>query len=732
MIIKGKVFEIIYRNDANGYTVMTLNVDQKSVDAIGIMPFVNEGDEVEVEGAWVEHPVYGDQFKVEKCDRLEPSSEAAIVVFLASGVIGGIGEATARKMVKHFGVETLHICAESPYKLAEIRGISHTKALKIGAEYNEFLKMEQLLKFLGEYSISATVAARLNRDLGNFAIDMIKDNPYLLVAERYGVDFSVADKIAFDAGKDKDCLERLMSGIEYVMKTASDNGHVYCPKKVLFNKAYRLLKCDYELLKDALSQMEEKGKIEIDDEKVYLPHYFEAEAYVANKLLQLDAAAVPFEDKQVADILKNIETNQGFELAELQTKAVMETANSGVLVITGGPGTGKTTIIRTIISLFERFGLEIKLAAPTGRAAKRMKEATGKDASTIHRLLELVYSETDDLPIFMKNEASPLEAEAIIIDEASMVDILLMQSLLKATELGTRIILVGDANQLPSVGAGDVLRDIIKSQAFNCVEFEEVFRQAGESMIVTNAHKIRMGEELVLNAKGKDFFFINETGGAGKVAEVVADVCARRLPDTYGYDVLKDIQVITPTRKGETGVVSMNSLMHKSVSTETGHNKTKLSWNGVTYRVGDKVMQIKNNYQIEWERYGADYENGLGVFNGDMGIVDAIDEANGKLLVKFDDDRLVWYDKTVLDDIEWAYAVTVHKSQGSEFPAVVIPMVNVHPMLMYRNLIYTGVTRAKELVVVVGEIDALYRMIKNNREESRYTTLKKRLCEIVG
>lgn len=729
MIIKGKIVEIIYRNNANGYTVMTVNVENGSVDAIGIMPFVNESDDVELDGAWVEHPVYGEQFKVEKCERMEPTGESDIVAFLSSGVIGGVGEATARKIVKHFGTETLRICAEMPYKLAEIRGISHAKALKIGAEYNEFLKMEQLLKFLGEYSISATVAARLNRDLGNFAIDMIKDNPYVLITGRYGVDFSTADKIAFDLGKDKDSLERLMSGIEYVLKTASENGHVFCPKEVLFNKACRILKCDYELLSDALANMSEKGKVEIDDEKVYLPHYFEAEAYVANKLLQLDAAAVPFEDKQVAEILKNIETNQGFELAELQTKAVMETANSGVLVITGGPGTGKTTIIRTIIRLFERFGLDIKLAAPTGRAAKRMKEATGRDASTIHRLLELVYSETDDLPVFMKNEASPLETDVIIIDEASMVDILLMESLLKATESGTRIILVGDANQLPSVGAGDVLRDIIKSQAFNCVELEDVFRQAGESMIVTNAHKIHMGEELVLNAKDKDFFFINELGGAEKVAQVVADVCTRRLPNTYGYDVLKDIQVITPTRKGATGVVSMNSMMHRAIGSE---GQAKLAWNGVVYRVGDKVMQIRNNYQIEWERYGGIYENGTGVFNGDMGIVEMIDESGGKMLVKFDDDRLVWYDKTVLDDIEWAYAITVHKSQGSEFSAVVIPMVNVHPMLMYRNLIYTGVTRAKELVVVVGEIDALYRMIKNNREEARYTTLRERLSDIVG
>ena len=729
IIVEGMIEDIIFSNEINGYTVCDIRCEKKIITAVGYMPFLNAGETVKVTGKWVSHPDYGDQLKVELYEKVLPQTVEAIERYLASGIVKGVGPATAARIVAAFGKDTLEIINFRPQLLTEVKGISLDKALRIGQALEEQKGLRNIMIFLQEFGITPSCCIKIYKAFGDNAVKEVKENPYKLSEEIFGIGFKTADRIAMSMGIDPASKYRICSGIKYALSQAAAYGHTYLPELILKEHTSQLLQTDITNIENALVSLilDKAVCIEKHDgvNKIYLSPFYYAELGVSKRLLELENYNLNTLPEDFEDKLEKIQAEEGVMLADMQRTAVREAMTRGALVITGGPGTGKTTIIKSIIKLLLCEGHKVTLAAPTGRAAKRMSEATGFEARTIHRLLEFGYTGDDKQQFFQKNETNPIEADVVIIDEMSMVDILLMNHLLKAIQPGARLILSGDANQLPSVGAGNVLKDIIESCLVRMVRLTEIFRQAQESMIIVNAHRINNGESPYLNTKGKDFFFISREN-AENIVSTVIDLCSKRLPDSYGYDPMRHIQVLTPTKKGVLGVFNLNLELQKVLNPPDAVKCEKASREYI-FREGDRVMHVRNNYNLRWEKAAAKNIDGLGVFNGDVGIIRKIIEEEQLIEVLFEDDRLVQYDYGILDEIEPAFAITIHKSQGSEFSVVVLPVFNGPQVLMTRNLLYTAVTRAKDLVVLVGDEEAIYKMIGNERETLRYSGLTDKL-----
>lgn len=730
--IEGTIEEVIFKNESNGYAVCELKHDKDIIIIVGYIPYVNPGETLRVSGSWTTHPDYGEQLKVEYFEKVEPETADAIEKYLGSGIIKGIGPATAKKIVAKFGTESLFVIENTPESLSITKGISLDKAKEIGKSFIEQKELKQIVMFLQSYNISPSFAIKAYKRFGNRTLDEIKGNPYKLADEVIGIGFKTADRIAMNIGIEKNSEARICSGIKYIISQFAGAGHTFMPKDELTKHGVQLLESSPEVLENAVVRLVIDKQVyleEIDGQQVvYLASYYFAELGVARKLIELSSFEIKNKVSDITEKIKQVEKEENIELQELQKEAIKEALENGVVVITGGPGTGKTTIIKSMLQLFGDLKYNVALAAPTGRASKRMSEACGYEAKTIHRLLEIGYSDSGEEMSFFRNDRNPLEFNAIIIDEVSMVDILLMNHLLKAITVGTRLILVGDTDQLPSVGPGRVLKDIIDSQVVKVVRLTEIFRQAQESMIIVNAHRINKGEYPYLNAKDNDFFFIKKSSQDIILSEIIGLV-RERLPKYNSYDAIRDIQILTPMRKGLLGVISLNKELQSVLNPPSVRKKEK-TMREITFREGDKVMQIKNNYNTVWEKIYSG-EAGTGVFNGDIGYIQEIDVENGVLTVIFDDEKIVRYDFSQLEELELAYAVTVHKSQGCEFPAVVMPIFTGPPMLLTRNLLYTGITRARKLVVLVGKEEYLANMINNNNEAKRYSGLAERLRKSV-
>ena len=736
--VTGYIDHIIFRNEDNGYTVMVLKgvKDEDELTCVGTFPVITQGASIEAEGSFIQHPVYGKQFQAVRLTEKMPEDAMAMERYLGSGAIKGIGAALAGRIVRHFGSDTLRIVEEEPERLAEIKGISEKKAHEIAIQIAEKSEMRKVMLFLQKYGISLNLGARIYQKYGDSVYSVLQENPYRLADDISGVGFKIADEIAYRIGIHTDSDYRIKSGLSYTLLQAGGEGHVYLPKEELFKRAEQLLGVDASYMEKHLVDLSMERKIIQKEEKgqvlVYPAQYYYLELNTARMLRELDIDC-PEDEERVERRISQIQKETGTVLDEMQEKAVKEAAGHGLLVLTGGPGTGKTTTINAIIRFFESEGAELRLAAPTGRAAKRMTEATGYEAQTIHRMLELTGMPEDDRegqPVhFERNAENPLEADVIIIDEMSMVDIHLMHSLLMAVTAGTRLILVGDENQLPSVGPGNVLRDIIRSGQFPVVELKKIFRQASESDIVVNAHKINRGEQVEINNKSRDFFFLKRYD-ADIIIRVVIALIQEKLPK-YVEAKPFEIQVLTPMRKGLLGVERLNQILQRYLNPPDPSKKEKEIGQGL-FREGDKVMQIRNNYQLEWEvrgRYGIPVDKGVGVFNGDTGIIRMINEFAELAEVEFEDGRYAQYTFKQLDELELAYAVTIHKSQGSEYPAVIIPILSGPRMLMNRNLLYTAVTRARKCVTVVGSEETFREMINNEKQQRRYSSLDRRIQE---
>ncbi|WP_069650374.1 ATP-dependent RecD-like DNA helicase [Caloranaerobacter ferrireducens] len=733
--LQGTIEEIIYRNESNGYTVAILETEDDVVTIVGYIPIINLGETLKVQGNWMYHSNYGQQFKVDTYQAVVPASLNGIEKYLSSGLIPGIGPKTAKKIVEKFGLNSIDILQYNPDRLIEVEGIGKKKAEKIAEAFAEQRELRDVMIFLQEYGISPTYGVRIYKKYGNETISKIKENPYRLSEDIFGIGFKMADKIARSMGVDLRSNYRVFAGIKFTLMEFSSEGHTYVPKEELVDKTQSLLEVERELVEDGITALALKQEIQLEnvDNEIrvyYMPFYY-AEANVSKKIIELALTELKELNIDVEEEINKLEQESSIKFAQNQKEAIRQAIFNGVLVITGGPGTGKTTTINSIIKLFENQGLSVVLAAPTGRAAKRMSEATGREAKTIHRLLEYSFVDDEIGMAFARDEGTPIDSDVVIIDEVSMVDILLMNNLLKAIMPGTRLILVGDVDQLPSVGPGNVLRDIIDSKVVKVVKLNEIFRQAQESMIIVNAHRINKGSLPFLNVKGKDFFFINKDSSE-EVVDTIIELCKERLPKFYGYDPVKDIQVLTPMKKGDTGVNALNERLQEVLNPKHKLKNEKKVGESI-FRVGDKVMQIKNNYRMKWEIIKDDgiNEEGEGVFNGDFGYVYDIDEEESEMTVLFDDNKKAIYSFSQLDELKLAYATTIHKSQGSEFPVVVMPICWGPPMLLTRNLLYTAITRAKELVVLVGNKKFLYMMINNNRITKRYSGLNKRLHRVL-
>ena len=736
--ITGYIDHIIFRNEDNGYTVMVLKgvSEEDELTCVGSFPVVTQGASVELEGNFTQHPVYGKQFQAVRLTEKMPEDALAMERYLGSGAIKGIGAALAGRIVRHFGDDTFQIVENEPERLSEVKGISEKKAREIAMQIAEKSDMRKAMMFLQKYGISLNLGAKIYQKYGDSVYSVLQENPYRLADDISGVGFKIADEIAYRIGIHTDSDYRIKSGMVYTLLQATGEGHVYLPKDELFQRASELLGVDSSYMEKHLVDLAMDRKIvqkeQGDQILIYPAQYYYLELNTARMLRELDIFC-PEDEKIVERRIVQIEKETGTVLDEMQKKAVQEAAGHGLLILTGGPGTGKTTTINAIIRYFEGEGAEIRLAAPTGRAAKRMTEATGYEAQTIHRLLELSGMPEDDRegqPIhFERNAENPLETDVIIIDEMSMVDIHLIHSLLMAVTAGTRLILVGDENQLPSVGPGNVLRDIIRSGQFPVVELKKIFRQASESDIVVNAHKINKGEQVEINNKSRDFFFLKRYD-ADIIIRVVIALIQEKLPK-YVEAKPFEIQVLTPMRKGLLGVERLNQILQRYLNPPDASKKEKEIGQGL-FREGDKVMQVRNNYQLEWEirgRYGIPIEKGVGVFNGDTGIIKTINEFAETAEVEFEDGRWAEYSFKRLDELELAYAVTIHKSQGSEYPAVIIPLLSGPRMLMNRNLLYTAVTRARKCVTVVGSEETFRDMIRNEKQQRRYSSLDQRIQE---
>lgn len=737
--IEGYVDHIIYRNQENGYTVASLIVDGEELTCVGTFQALSEGETICGKGRYTEHPSYGQQFSICSYETVVPQDAFAIERYLGSGAIKGIGAALAARIVRKFGDDTLRIIEEEPERLAEVKGISERKAREIAEQVEEKADMRKAMMFLQKYGISQTLGVKIYQQYKQDMYRILKENPYKMAEDINGIGFKMADEIASRIGIHTDSDYRIRSGLLYILLLATGEGHVYLPKKLLLERAQQLLGVQADYMEKHLTDLSIDRKIVIKEietdhtekqQVVYASQYYQIELHTAQMLHELNVEDTA-EEEVLQEKIKQIQRAEKIDLDEKQQEAIKEAVRNGLMVITGGPGTGKTTTINAIIRYFEMEGLDIYLAAPTGRAAKRMTEATGYEAKTIHRLLELtgIPEESSARVHFERNAQNPLEADVIIIDEMSMVDIFLMHALLSAVVTGTRLILVGDVNQLPSVGPGSVLKDIIRSGEFPVVELTKIFRQASQSDIVVNAHKINQGIPVVLDNKSMDFFFLKRYD-ANVIISVVITLIQKKLPkfvDAQPYD----IQVLTPMRKGLLGVERLNGILQQYLNPPEKEKKEKEHGNGL-FREGDKVMQIKNNYQIEWEvrgLYGIPVEKGVGVFNGDTGILREINTFAETVTVEFDERRFVEYSFKQLDELELAYAITIHKAQGSEYPAVIIPLLGGPKMLMNRNLLYTAVTRARRCVALVGDEKTFEEMENNRMEQSRYTTLDLRIKE---
>lgn len=725
---------IVFRNEENGYTVFHLENDDGEVTCVGNFNFINEGELLELKGDYVTHNVYGTQLKVSSYTLKEPEDLVSIERYLGSGAIRGVGAALAARIVKKFKKDTFRIIEEEPERLSEVKGISERKAREIAEQVEEKKDMREAMIYLQKYGISTKLAAKIYKYYGMRVYKVLEENPYQLADNIEGVGFKTADEIASRIGIHTDSDYRIRSGLFYTLQQAAGEGHIYLPQDVLMRRAGALLGVEIEdigkhvmdLCIDKKTVMKERdGEI-----RVYPANYYYMELNTAKMLHDLNISCEMPEDLMERR-LRKVEESEQIELDPMQHKAVIESIKHGLLILTGGPGTGKTTTINTMIRFFDSEGMSILLAAPTGRAAKRMTEATGYEAQTIHRLLEVNVNpeEEDSVGGFLRNRQNPLEADVIIIDEMSMVDLPLMHALLSAVVPGTRLVLVGDVDQLPSVGPGSVLRDIIASERFAVVTLTRIFRQAGESDIVVNAHKINAGEPVVLDNKSRDFFFLKRQD-ADTIIGVIIFLIQKKLPAYVGAQP-SEIQVMTPTRKGLLGVERLNQILQRYLNPEDP-KKNEKEINGRLFREGDKVMQIKNNYQLEWEvktKYGLAVDQGTGIFNGDMGVVTEINQYTETVEVEFDEGRKVKYGFEMTDELELAYAITVHKSQGSEYPAVIIPLLPGPRLLYNRNLLYTAVTRAKKCLTIIGSDAVFQEMIQNRNEQARYTSLAERIQE---
>ena len=731
--VTGYVEHIVFRNEENGYTVFHLENEDGEVTCVGNLNFITEGEMLELEGEYVNHSVYGNQLKVSAYRVKEPEDLVSIERYLGSGAIKGIGQTMASRIVKKFREDTFRIIEEEPERLAEIKGISERKAQEIAIQMEEKKDMRKSMIYLQKYGISTKLAAKIYQRYGMKVHQILEENPYRLADDIEGVGFRTADEIAARIGIHTDSDYRIRSGLFYILQQAVAEGHIYLPEELLLRRAKVLLGIEIEDIEKYIMDlcMERKTVMKEKDGKVivYPAHYYYMELNTAKMLNDLDIDCQMPED-MMEKRLRAVEEKEKIELDPLQHKAVIESIKHGLLILTGGPGTGKTTTINTMIQFFESEGLSILLAAPTGRAAKRMTEATGYEAQTIHRLLEVNGNpEEESTGGFLRNRENPLEADVIIIDEMSMVDLNLMHALLSAVVQGTRLILVGDVDQLPSVGPGSVLKDIISSERFHVVTLTKIFRQAGESDIIMNAHKINAGEPVELNKKSRDFFFVKCDEADTIIGGIIA-LIQRKLPQ-YVQAHPNEIQVMTPTRKGLLGVERMNVILQKYLN-PADEKKTEREINGRLFREGDKVMQIKNNYQLEWEictRFGLTVDKGMGVFNGDMGVISEINEYKETVEVEYDEGRKVKYGFDMVDELELAYAITVHKSQGSEYPAVILPLLPGPKLLYNRNLLYTAVTRAKKCLTIIGSDTTFQEMIRNKSEQERYTSLAERIGE---
>lgn len=747
-ILKGYVEHIIYQNSANGYTVMNLVSDEEEITCVGTFGTLEAGEMVELTGEYTEHALYGRQFKADSVRVLPPEDVVSIRRYLGSGAIKGIGEALADRIVRKFGEDTFRIMEEEPERLVGVKGISERIARQIAVQMEEKKELREAMIFLQRYGISNTLAVKIYDTYGTRLYGVLEENPYRLAEDITGVGFKIADEIAAKVGIHTDSDYRIRSGILYVLLQGAQEGNVYLPMELLLQRAAELLGLTVEQIEPQIMNLMMDKKLVIkekDGQKaVYAMSYYYAELNCARMLHDLNVSMgegggkndglLPAEEQKLEERIRELEKRERIELDDLQRKAVLESIKNGLLILSGGPGTGKTTTINTMIQYFEEEGQDILLAAPTGRAAKRMTEATGYEAKTIHRLLELggpgETEYTNTKVAFERNEENPLEADVLIIDEMSMVDIHLFQSLLKAVTVGTRLIMVGDVNQLPSVGPGQVLRDLIDSGCFPVIMLQKIFRQAGESDIVVNAHRIRQGQEIRMDNKSRDFFFLPRND-VNVIYKHMVQLVTEKLP-RYVNATPFDIQVLTPMRKGVLGVETLNQILQEYVN-PPAPGKAEHECGGTLFRQGDKVMQIKNNYRLEWEvvsKYGIPIDKGLGVFNGDMGTIREIDEYSQSVTVEYDEGKRVTYPFSDMDEVELAYAVTIHKSQGSEYPAVIMPLLGGPKMLMNRNLLYTGVTRARDCVTILGSADTVMQMIRNENEQKRFSGLADRIREI--
>ena len=735
-VLKGTVEDIIFTNKDNGYTVFSIDSDDENIVCVGAVPQLSAGESVTLTGTWTMHIIYGKQFQVDICEKTMPTTIEGIEKYLASGLIKGIRKRMAKKIVDRFGEAAFYVIEEKPDRLVEIKGITYEKAMQISNVFKEQNGIRRAMIFLQGFGISPVYAMKIYKKYNEGVYDIIRTNPYKLADDIFGIGFKMADNIAEQAGVLKNSPQRVKACIKYVLNNGAAGGHSFLPEDVLINQVTDMLGVDETSFKNAETELQLERVVRCENingiTAVYLGKYYYAEMAVAKRLIELKEG---FEDDRIADSdysIERFERVKGIKLAEKQKEAVKMAMTEGVLVITGGPGTGKTTIINAIIDIFDDMGKKIVLAAPTGRAAKRITETCGLDAQTIHRLLGIGYLEEDtSIRNFEKDENDPIEADVVIIDESSMIDIMLMYGLMRALKDGTRLILVGDADQLPSVGSGNVLKDIISSERINVTRLNEIFRQAEKSAIITNAHRINMGEEPIVNEKDTDFFFIKRNS-ADSVKNTVIELAKKRLPAYTSCDALTDIQVMSPMRKGIVGVQELNTALQEALNPKDGNKKEHIFRN-ITFREGDKVMQIKNNYNTPWRTYnpsGKCTDEGSGVFNGDQGIISKIDNDLEKITVVFDDGKTVVYDFIQMDEVELSYAITIHKSQGSEYPVVIMPVLNGPPMLMTRNLLYTAVTRAKSLVALVGSMDTVRSMVANNKEVNRYTGLSEKIRNI--
>lgn len=728
IMIDGVVESIIYENPENGYTVCDVASAGQLITMTGYMPNLSEGERIEAHGEWVTHIEYGDQFKVDYYERHMPSSESEIEKYLASGLLPGIGKATAKKIVQKFGAEALEVIEKEPDRLLVISGLTKKKVDEIYKKYTELIGMREVIMFFQKYGISPSSAVRAYQAFGAQTVATVQNNPYILAERIDGITFTTADEIAAEMGFAQNSYERVSCGVKFLLRQIGYlNGHTFLPRSALVNHAAQTLEIETGVVENAVADMlmaEEVIQINMGEyDAIYLDEYYRAEKRVAQRLIEMSELIFDIDKEKTDAMIEEVQRDNGILFAEAQLEAVRCVFENSAMVITGGPGTGKTTIIRAIIELMERASKRVALTAPTGRAAKRMSEVCNMEAKTIHRLLEITPGENEVGNKFARNENNKLECDVLIVDEMSMVDIMLMDSLLAALPRGARIVLVGDSDQLPSVGAGNVLRDIIESDALTCIKLTEIFRQARESMIVVNAHRINHGEMPLLNDADNDFFLVTREDPM-TLPDTIADLCARRLPRKYGFNGISQIQVLTPTRKSIIGVVNLNAVLQDKLN-PASPDKAEYMTNKCVYRQGDKVMQIKNNYQLEWERLDGS-EKGQGVFNGDVGFISDISKSSQKMTVIFDD-RAVVYDFMLLDELELAYAATVHKSQGSEFDAVIMPMCETHRLLMTRNLLYTAITRAKKLVVLVGQEEVIKCYIDNDNIQKRFSGLKNKM-----